>query len=479
MSSPVEPFLRQLPSVSQVLTSEAGRALTDRFGQGALKLELRSLLDEFRARIRRDQVPALPDLSTLTALLEHRLHRLARPEGKRAINATGILLHTGLGRAPLSDDAMAAIATGAGYSVLQASLDSGDRSLREERIQRILQELTGCQAATIVNNNAAATMLILHTLAAGKEVIISRGQLIEIGGSFRMTEVMSQSGALLREVGTTNRTHLRDYASAINENTGAIIHVHTSNYRIRGFAGAPAVEELVPLARQHHLPLIDDLGSGALVPLSEFGLADEPLVQVSLASGADIACFSGDKLICGPQAGLICGQSVWIDKIRKNPFARMFRVCKMTLAGMEATLLHFLNGDYRRKIPFYRLLARPLPLLERDARALADRLASLPDVRVHIADDLAYVGSGSLPDEGIPTKIVTLTHRTCPPNELARRLRQGIPSVFTRLKDRALVFDLRSLLEGQLEEVAAAVQAALNESPLPPTADTMAKKGSQ
>jgi len=270
----------------------------------------------------------------IAAELEHRLVRLCQPQGRRAINASGILLHTGLGRAPLADDAAAALAGTTRYSVLQASLESGDRSLREEKIQRLLIELTGCEAATVVNNNAAATMLILHTLAAGREVIISRGQLIEIGGSFRMPDVMSRSGAILREVGTTNRTHVRDYEEAINERTAAIMHVHTSNYRVRGFAGAPDIGELVELGRRRDVAVIDDLGSGAIVPLAEFGIGNEPLVKDSIAAGADVVCFSGDKLICGPQAGIICGKKPIIERIRRSAFARMFRVCKLTLAGL-------------------------------------------------------------------------------------------------------------------------------------------------
>jgi len=344
---------------------------------------------------------------------------------------------------------------------LQASLESGDRSLREEKIQRMLVELVGCEAATIVNNNAAATMLILNTLAKGKEVIISRGQLIEIGGSFRMTEVMGQSGAVLREVGTTNRTHLRDYEQAINENTGAIIHVHTSNYRIRGFTGTPEVKELCELGRRRSMPVIDDLGSGAIVPLKEFGISDEPLVRDSIAAGSEVVCFSGDKLICGPQAGIICGKKGWIERIRKNPFARMFRVCKLTLAAMEATLPHFLNGTFREGIPFYRMLARKVEDLAKDAEGVVEGLKGIEGLSAGIGDDVAYVGSGSIPDEGVASRVVRIAHLKIAADEVGRRLRMGIPSVFGRLQDRQVVLDMRTLLAGEVEMVVEAVKNAV------------------
>ena len=392
MSPAAVEVLRAIPAVGDFLASAAGRELGERFGSGALKLELRAVLEEHRNAILKGRRGTAPSLAEVAGELEPQLTRLTQPGGRRAINATGIMLHTGLGRAPLCAAAITAMQVAAGYTPLQANLESGDRSLREEKVQRLLQELVGCEAATMVNNNAAATMLVLHTLAggvggsAGKEVIISRGQLIEIGGSFRMTDVMAQSGAVVREVGTTNRTHLRDYEGAINEKAGAIIHVHTSNYRIRGFTSTPEVGELAVLARKYHLPLIADVGSGALVPLSEYGISDEPLVKESLAAGggADIACFSGDKLISGPQAGIICGKAAWIEKIRKSPYARMFRVCKLTLAGLEATLLEFLNGTYRREIPFYRMLGRKIEDLEVEARAVAEGVggAAVPGVGV-------------------------------------------------------------------------------------------------
>ena len=460
MTTAVSDLLRSLPAVADFLSAAAGGELISRFGEGAVKLELRQLLDDLRVEIRAGERIVPLDHEAIAQLLSPRLLRLTDPIGRRAINASGILLHTGLGRAPLCDEATDALAATNRYSILQTSLDRGDRSLREEKVQRMLMALVGCEAATVVNNNAAATMLILHALAAGKEVVISRGQLIEIGGSFRMTEVMAQSGAILREVGTTNRTHLRDYESAIGPNTGAIIHVHTSNYRIRGFTGTPDIRELVALGRKHDIPVIDDLGSGAIVPLRTWGISDEPLVADSLAAGADVACFSGDKLICGPQSGIICGKKPFIERIRKSPYARMFRVCKLTLAGLESTLVHFLNKTHTRAIPFYRMLSRSMEELRADADRLAEMLRDLPDLSAMVDQDISYVGSGSIPDEGIPTHVLRITHRTLEAGELARRLRQGIPSVFGRLSDRALVLDMRTLFEGEPELISRALHVA-------------------
>jgi L-seryl-tRNA(Ser) seleniumtransferase len=454
-------LLRALPSVSDFLGSEAGRALAGEFGEGALKFELRRALDEAREAIRAGRAGAAPDPAALAADLRTRLLRLSRPAGRRAVNATGILLHTGLGRAPLCAEAAEALAGCARYSVLQADLRSGERSLREEKVERLLRELVGCEAATVVNNNAAATMLILNTLVPGREVIVSRGQLIEIGGAFRLPEVMAKSGAVLREVGTTNRTHLRDYESAIGEATGAILHVHTSNYRVRGFASAPEIGELCELGRRRNLPVLDDLGSGALVPLREFGLPDEPLVAESLKAGSLAACFSGDKLISGPQSGIICGKGEAIERIRKNPFMRMFRVGKLTLAALEATLLHFLNGEsWRRAIPLYRTLARPAAELQEQAQRFVKLAADVPGLALAVAEDISYIGSGSAPDEGVPTRAVAVDPGKLSADGLARELRLGVPAVFARIKDGRVLLDMRTVAAEEVEELAGCLRAA-------------------
>ncbi|MBF0595625.1 MAG: L-seryl-tRNA(Sec) selenium transferase [Candidatus Omnitrophica bacterium] len=450
-------LLSQIPSVSEILELNAVRELGREFGDGAVKVEMRGLLDEWRRGIRAGEILCIPAKDEMVDALRQRLVRLTTPQGRAAINAAGILLHTGLGRSPLCAQALEALAGMGTYSVLQTGLASGKRSLREEKIERMLIDLTGCEAATIVNNNAAATMLVLHALAGGKEVIISRGQLIEIGGEFRMPDVMAQSQVVMREVGTTNRTHLHDYERAINENTGALIHVHTSNFRVRGFTGVPDIGRLCALGKARGLPVIDDIGSGSLIPLSTFGLADEPLVRASIQAGADVVCFSGDKLIGGPQSGIICGKKEIIERIRKNPFARMFRVCKLTVAALEATLLHFVNGTCTQALPFYQMLSVDMTTLNKRAVAMLKVLDGLSGIKAVITEDVSYVGSGSLPDEGIPTVVVRVSVDGAMESrveKVAEKLRVGMPSVFCRINDDALFFDMRTLFAG--EEIAAA-----------------------
>jgi L-seryl-tRNA(Ser) seleniumtransferase len=462
MSDPSHELLRAMPSTSTLLETETFRGLASEFGDRLAKLELRALLAQARSSIGAGKLAQPPAAEELLADLRPRLVRLVRPEGREAINATGILLHTGLGRAPLCAEALAAIAHLRGYSLLQSDVADGGRSLREEKVEQLLCELTGCEAATVVNNNAAATMLILNTLAAGREVIISRGQLIEIGGSFRIPDVMTQSGAVLREVGTTNRTHVADYVGAIGERTAAILHVHTSNYRIRGFAGVPSIEELVQVGRDHGVPVVDDVGSGALVPLQPYGLPDEPLVHDSIAAGSDVCCFSADKLIGGPQAGLIVGKQALIGRIRKNPFARMFRVCKLTLAALEATLCHFVDGrSYRHAIPFYSMLGRPIEALQQQAKLVVSLIGEVPGATIAVVDHLSYVGSGSVPDQGVATVAVSIRHEARTPRELARRLRTSIPAVFGHIKDDRLLLDMRTVESERVRVLAALARQAL------------------
>lgn len=456
MGTSIETRLKELPQLGVLLEKDSLAPLKERFGTGMLKLCLKEAIADARHRIIHGKMDAAPGEGIIVSEALAKLERLATPDGRRAINATGILLHTALGRAPFCGQAIEQMQAFGGYSVLQADLGSGKRSLREEKIEKMLVELTGCEAATVVNNNAAATMLILNTLADGKEVIVSRGQLIEIGGEFRLPDVMRKSGCILRDVGTTNRTHLKDYESAICENTGAVIHVHTSNYRIRGFAGTPSVSELRLLLRKYPgVPLIDDLGCGALIPLSEFGLPDEPTVQASLSAGTDVVCFSGDKLICGPQSGIICGKKEIVDRIRKNPFARMFRVCKMTVAALEATLAHFINGTYRSEIPFYRLLSAGVGELEERASALKDSLKGFASIETSLEKDFAYVGSGSIPDEGVPSVVLRISQKCSADfaEKISRRLRENIPAVFCRISVDSLVFDMRSLRREDFDEL--------------------------
>jgi len=376
-------------------------------------------------------------------------------------------MHSGLGRAVLPEEARLALdAVSRGYSTLALDLESGRRGQRDIHIVGLLRELTGAEAATVVNNNAAATVLILNTLAKGKEVIISRGQLVEIGGSFRMPDVMETSGAILREVGTTNKTHLRDYAAAANERTGAILRVHHSNYRIVGFAEEPGLEELVELGNARNIPVIDDLGSGALVDLAPYGLESEPLVQKSIQAGASVVCFSGDKLIGGPQSGIIVGKSDIMAKVKKNPLKRAFRCGKMTIAALEATLKLFLNQEkLNERHPVYRMLSlTPENLMKRARqleRRLKQRLSEGNSVRV--LDGGSEVGSGSVPAQTLPTKLVSVKSRRLSADELAKKLRLNRPPVFTRILKDEIVFDLRTIRPGEDAAVEEALIRILNQ----------------
>ena len=448
-----ETWLRKIPSVDSLLGDSATEALIAQFGREAFVGACRSELDDVRARILSDKMPAdeAESLSREGVLsgVERRLTETFSAGLKKAINATGILMHSGLGRAVLSDAVRLALedVTG-GYCTLALDLETGRRGQRDARVSRILVDLTGAEAATLVNNNAAATVLILHALARGKEVIVSRGQLVEIGGSFRMPEVMATSGAVLREVGTTNKTHLRDYAEAIGPQTGAILRVHHSNYRILGFTAEPGVEELVELGNKHGVPVIDDLGSGALVDLKEFGLETEPLVRRSVEAGVAVACFSGDKLIGGPQSGLIVGQADYVGRIKKDPLARAFRCGKLTIAAMEATLKLFLSPEtLNDRHPLYRMLSISVADLEKRAKRLArDLKKHLPaSVSVAVVDEGSQVGSGSVPVETIPTKCLAVVSSSESPDDIARRLRLGRPPVFTRIHNDAVLFDLRTI----------------------------------
>jgi L-seryl-tRNA(Ser) seleniumtransferase len=378
--------LRKIPSVDKLITAEGAEVLIRQFGRNVVVEAARTVLKELRLKVRKSKGSSVREreLSREAILRKIKGHVQKKMSSSltKAINAAGVILHTGLGRAVLPKEAQGSINDVInGYCTLATDIETGQRGHRDIHLNDLLCELTGAEAANVVNNNAAATMLILNTLAKGKEVIVSRGQLVEIGGSFRMPEVMEASGAVLKEVGTTNKTHLRDYAAAISEETGAMMRVHHSNYRILGFTEEPSVEELAGLARKHNIPLIDDLGSGALVDLKEFGIESEPLVQRSIKAGVDVACFSGDKLIGGPQAGIIVGKASIIQRIRKNPLSRALRVGKLTIAGMEVSLRLFLSRDkLHDSHPVYRMFSLSPKEVEKRAQKVAKEL------RAQVAD---------------------------------------------------------------------------------------------
>lgn len=450
------PF-RTIPSLDSLLREDPVRALIEEFGRDVVVAEGRAALDEARARIALAEAGGLTiaDVPTegLAGRLRSRLDAKFAPSLAPAVNATGIIMHSGLGRAVLSEAAREALgAVSSGYSTLALDLESGKRVSRDRHVEGLLRELTGAEAATVTNNNAAATVLILNTLARGKEVVVSRGQLVEIGGSFRMPDVMTTSGAVLREVGTTNKTHLRDYEAAVTENTGAILRVHHSNYRIVGFAEEPAIEELAALGRSRGVPVVDDLVSGALVDLAPYGLAAEPLVRTSVQAGADIVCFSGDKLIGGPQCGIIVGKAAWIQKIKKNPLARAFRCGKLSLAALEATLKLFLAPEkLAERHPIYRMLSLTPDELGRRAKKLAASLRKfLPAaVMVAVEDGESQVGSGAVPVETLPTKVLAVRSTGISAEDLARRLRLLTPPIFARIHKDAVLFDFRTIQPGE------------------------------
>ncbi|MCU0727491.1 MAG: L-seryl-tRNA(Sec) selenium transferase, partial [Planctomycetes bacterium] len=325
----------------------------------------------------------------------------------------------------------------------------------------LITEITGAESATIVNNNCAATMIVLNTLAEGKEVVISRGQLVEIGGSFRIPDVLRRSGAKLVEVGCTNRTHLRDYEEAITERTGLLMKVHTSNYRMQGFVKEVPIGELVELGAKRGVPVVDDLGAGAFLDLRSFGFPEEPLVMDSIRAGADLVTMSADKLIGGPQGGIVLGKKKFVDMVRKNPLARVVRVGKLTLIALEATLRYFLDRERAlREHPTTRMLTLPLPELERRAREIAAGIGAVVGLTVEVFESTSEVGSGSYPAHQIPTFVAAVAHATVPVEELAKRLRMRPYGVFARIHEGRLVFDPRTLQEGEVAELAKAVREA-------------------
>ncbi len=463
---PLNQALRSLPSVTRMMEHETVAALADRYPRATVLRAVRQVLDGLRERARAGQGPLPSDPAALSPAV------LAAIEGgvgrglRRVINATGVVAHTGLGRAVLPEDAMRAVLEEAkGYCLLQIDRETGGRGKRDEYCTDLLCEITGAEAATVVNNNCAATMIVLNSLAEGKEVIISRGQLVEIGGSFRIPDVLKRSGCTLVEVGCTNKTHLADYERAITERTGMIMKVHTSNFRMQGFVKEVPVGELAELGAKRGIPVVDDLGAGAFLDLRPFGFPDEPLVQDSVRAGADLVTMSADKLIGGPQGGLIVGKKKWVDLVRKNPLARVVRVGKMTLIALEATLRYFLDRERAlREHPTTRMLTMPLAELAQRAKDLAAQIGDVPGATVTVRQDQSEVGSGAYPAHSLPTFVVAVQSSKVPVEDLARRLRRRPLGVFARISDDRLLLDPRTLQEGEAAEAAAAVREVLSQA---------------
>ncbi|MBI4798806.1 MAG: L-seryl-tRNA(Sec) selenium transferase [Desulfarculus sp.] len=456
-------LMARLPKVDQVLAQPELHALAGQVPRSLILQGVRLVLEGMRARLKDGQAVPPQDLTpaAVAGQAAAQARRLARPSLRRLVNATGVVVHTNLGRSLLAEEALKRLAElNRAYTNLEYDLDAGARGSRYVHVAGILKELTGAEAALVVNNNAAAVFLSLQSVAAGREVIVSRGQLVEIGGSFRIPDVMAKSGAILREVGTTNKTHPRDYEGAITSNTGLLLKVHTSNFAVVGFHQEVNLAQMREIADRFHLPLMEDLGSGTLVDFSPFGLPKEPTVQEALAEGADLVTFSGDKLLGGPQAGIILGKSELIERLRANPLNRALRIDKLTLAALEATLELYRDPQAALgQIPTLRMICRPHQELRRQAAALARRLKALnlPRLSVTTLDGASRVGGGAMPLAAPATRLVEVAVQGLSPTRLEEGLRAGDPPVIARLEDGRLLLDVRTLVGDDPEVIAQAL----------------------
>jgi L-seryl-tRNA(Ser) seleniumtransferase len=453
-------LLRQLPKVDELLKDAAVAPLLQTHPRQLVVEAVRDAVARLRQQILSGETDTVaPD--ALPALIRQRVFQKQERHFKRVINGTGIIVHTNLGRSNLSQPAIDAVTEAAGaYSNLEYDLAHGRRGSRYSHVEGLLCELLSCESALVVNNNAAAVLLALSTLGQGREAIVSRGELIEIGGSFRIPDVVQQGGCTLREVGTTNRTHRRDYEQAINENTALILKVHTSNYRIVGFTASVPLDELKALAAEHDLPLVEDMGSGLLLSLAPYGLGDEPTVQASLAAGVDVITFSGDKLLGGPQAGLIVGRKTYLDCMKRHPLNRALRIDKMTLAALEVTLAHYRDNDAAvGTIPTLQRIACPPAAL----KARAERLAAVlqdADVPAAVVETASQVGGGALPTQELSSYGVAVhPDGGVSPNQLEAYFRAGRPPIIGRIVKDQFLLDVRTLDDDDFAEIAAQAAA--------------------
>lgn len=467
----VKEILREIPSVDEVLKSPLCQEWLKTHPRSLVLKAIRDILRLKRESILAEANPAVSrvlSFDTIFSEIEKTLNDLSSFKLRPLINATGIIIHTNLGRSILDEVVirnMEGIAKR--YSNLEYDIEKGERGKRHVHLEEILRTLTNSESSVIVNNNAAAVLLVLNSMAQEKEVIVSRGELIEIGGSFRIPEVMERSGAILREVGTTNKTHLRDYEGAINERTALLLKVHTSNYRVLGFASDVSLQDMVFLGQKRGIPIMNDLGSGCIIDLKKYGIHGEPTVKEVLKSGVDIVTFSGDKLLGGPQAGIILGKEVYIDRIRKNPLARAVRIDKLSLSAMEVTLREYLDEERAvKKIPTLRMLTQPLKDIARRAKKIERLLKNVNALfKVKVMQDSSQAGGGSLPLLNLPTFVVALSSAVqgsqFSVNDFEERLRKGERPVIARIKDDALLLDARTIQDGEIKELADSVKVAL------------------
>ncbi len=453
--------LRLLPSVDELLQSSSGSGLIERYSRNLTLRAVRAAIAQARLDILNGA--RCPSVEQVLARAEEILKREQQPQLRSVINATGVIINTNLGRSPLSKEALQAVQQVAGgYSNLEYDLGAGRRGSRHTHVTALLRELTGAEAALVTNNNAAAVLLALSTLAMGREVIISRGQLVEIGGGFRVPDVLGQSGCLLVEVGTTNRTRIGDYEAALSERTAVLLTVHPSNFLISGFTESTPVAALAELAHRHNLLVMDDLGSGCLLDSAHYGLAHEPMPQESLAAGADVVCFSGDKLLGGPQAGILVGKAEILERIAKHPLMRAARIDKMTLAALEATLRHYQRDEAALHIPIWRMIAAPPERIAGRAVQWAKQLQA-QGIGSRTQYGESTVGGGSLPGEMLPTTLLAIdaAQVALPLDELAKRLRTRSIPIVTRILRDVLLLDPRTVLEEEDEEVVVGLREEL------------------
>ena len=447
--------LRNLPSVEGLLQNAAG--LISAYGRPLTLDALRGTLEDVRVRFKTDPGHVLPTDDEILARAESRLSAWTQPTLIPVINASGVILHTNLGRAPLSKATIAAMQVVAqGYSNLEYDLGKGKRGSRLIHAESVLQKLTGAEAAVVVNNNASAVLLTLAALSNRKRAIIARSQLVEIGGGFRVPDVMKQSGAKLVEVGATNRVHLRDYEEAVSESTGVVMRAHRSNFKIVGFTEEPELKDIVDVAHKAGVPVIDDLGSGSFLDTAKYGLAHEPTVQESLDAGVDVVCFSGDKLLGGPQAGIIVGRKDLIAKIKKHPLARAVRADKVALAGVTATLLHYLKDEAERQIPIWGMISMEREQIKVRAEAWRDALG-----QGEVVESESTVGGGSLPGESMPTWVLALDVKS--PDKFMAKLRASNPPVIARTENDRILLDPRTVLPEQDKALLSALKSQLTE----------------
>lgn len=451
--------LRNIPPVEQLLQSSAAESWVADYGRPLTITAIRSVLDDIRQKIKAGKAKDVPDTEIIANRIESQLQSWTRPTLLPVINATGVILHTNMGRAPLADSAVKAMdAASRGYSNLEFDLATGKRGSRHIHSEQVIKLLTGAEAALVVNNNAAAVLLVLSALAKGKRVIIPRSQLVEIGGGFRVPDVMKQSGAKLVEIGTTNKVRLSDFEDALTEPAGMVMRAHRSNFKMIGFTDEPLLKDIIQVAHKFHMLFVDDLGSGALLDTAKYGMEHEPTVQESLSAGADVVCFSGDKLLGGPQAGIIIGKEELIAKVRKHPLARAVRADKLCLAALSATLQHYLKNEAEQKIPVWQMIAKSPRQIKVVAESWKRQLGT-----GQVMKSESTVGGGSLPGETLPSYVLALTVKN--PEQFNAHLRAQNPAVIARTEKDLILLDPRTVLADQENTLLSVLKSFLLESP--------------